>query len=243
MRQLKAADLLGNRASKGALFVAEQLAFQEPRRDGSAVELDESPVPPRTQIVKGASDQLLARARLPADEHGRARRCDSLDLLQHPAESGALPNNLIEIVIPSDLLPQVEILLGQPVFQFGDLLVSLHVLTRERKLISDFTKKTHVGRRILACLPTNDGEHADAVASHDQGNSAIRPHPLGREPYLIRILLLLFEVAMDKGLLVLKHPSKTALCAFELAPGHEVIRARHRFHPHQPESVLIRNVK
>src|SRR5262245_18145838 len=232
MRQLKAPDLLGNRASKGALFVAEQLAFQEPRRDGRAVELDESPVPPRTQIVKGAGDQLLAGARLPADEHGGARRCHSLDLLQHPAQSGALPNNLIEIVIPSNLLPKVEILLGQPVFQFGDLLVSLHILNRERNLVSDFTEKIHVCRRILACLSTNNGEHADAVASHDQGNSAIRPHPLSREPYLIRILLLLFEVAMDKGLVVLKHPSKTALSTSQLAPGDEVIRSRHCFHRH-----------
>src|SRR5262245_40663496 len=116
MRQLKSPDLLGNRASKGALFVAEQLAFQEPRRDGRAVELDESPVPPRTQIVKGASDQLLSGARLAADEHGGARRCDRLDLLQHPAQSGALPNNLIESVIPSSLCPRVELLLGQPFF-------------------------------------------------------------------------------------------------------------------------------
>src|SRR5262245_20065927 len=115
MRQLKAADLLHNCASKGALFVAEQLAFQEPRGDGRAVELDESPVPPRTQIVKGAGDQLLAGARLPADEHGGACRCDGLDFLQHPTESGALPNNLIEIEIASNLLSQVEILLGQPV--------------------------------------------------------------------------------------------------------------------------------
>jgi hypothetical protein len=52
----------------------------------------------------------------------------------------------------------------------------------------------------------------------------------------------LFEVAMDKGLLVLKHPSNTVLCGFELAPGHEVIRTR-RFHRHQPEYVLIGEVK
>src|SRR5262245_37442885 len=116
MRQLKAADLLGNRASKGALFVAEQLAFQEPRRDGRAVELYEGAVPPRTQVVKSSGDQLFAGTRLPADEDGRARRCAILDLLSPPAESCALPNNLIEIVIPSGLLPQVEILLGQPVF-------------------------------------------------------------------------------------------------------------------------------
>src|SRR5262245_3818327 len=71
----------------------------------------------------------------------------------------------------------------------------------------------------------------------------MRAHSFGHEPSLICILQLLFQVAMYKGLLVLKHPSNTALCAFELAPGHEVIRAWHRFHRHQSKYVLIGKVK
>ena len=43
VRQLEAADLLADGAGEGALLVAEQLALQEPRGDGRAVELDEGP--------------------------------------------------------------------------------------------------------------------------------------------------------------------------------------------------------
>ena len=44
--QLEAADLLADGAGEGALLVAEQLALQQPRGDGRAVELDEGAVPP-----------------------------------------------------------------------------------------------------------------------------------------------------------------------------------------------------
>src|SRR5262245_43117319 len=146
MRQLKSPDLLGNRASKGALFVAEQLAFQEPRRDGRAVELDESPVPPGTQVVKGASDQLLSSTRLAADEHRRTSRCNNLDLLQHPAQRGALANDLREVVFGASLLYQVEIFLGQPIFQVGDFPVGLRVFNGDGDLLRDFTEQLNVLR-------------------------------------------------------------------------------------------------
>jgi hypothetical protein len=139
VRQLKAADLLRDRAGEGPLLVAEQLAFQETRGNGRAVELDEGSVPPGTQVVKGAGDQLLACARLATDEHGGVGRGDDLDLLQHPAQRRVLADDLPEVVVGADLLYQVEILLGQPVFQFGDLFVSLKVLNRKRDLVRDLT--------------------------------------------------------------------------------------------------------
>ena len=115
--QLESADFLADGAGEGALLVAEQLALQQPRGDGRAVELDEGPVSPRAQVVQGAGDEFLARAGFAANEHRGVGGGDRLDLLQHPAQGGALPDDLAEVVLGADLLLQVGILLGELVLE------------------------------------------------------------------------------------------------------------------------------
>ena len=66
----------------------------------------------RAQVVKGAGDELLARAGLAADEDGGAGGGDRLDLLEDPAQGGALPDDLAEVVLGADLLLQVGLLLA-----------------------------------------------------------------------------------------------------------------------------------
>ena len=121
VRQLEAADLLADGAGEGALLVAEQLALQQPRGDGRAVELDEGAALARAQLVQGAGDEFLARARFAADEHRGAGGGDGLDLLQNPAQGGALADDLPEVVLGADLLLQVGILLGELVLERLDL--------------------------------------------------------------------------------------------------------------------------
>src|SRR5262249_728524 len=128
MRQLETADFLRDGSGKGSLLVTEQFAFQQPGGDGRAVKLDEGPISPRTQIVQGASNQFLAGARLSLDEHGRAGRRDGLDLLQYPAQCGAVADDFPEVVVGTDLLFQVDVFLSQPFFQFVDLAIGLRVL-------------------------------------------------------------------------------------------------------------------
>ena len=115
--QLEAADLLGDGAGEGALLVAEQLALQQARGDGRAVQLDEGAVPPRAQLVQGAGDEFLARARLAANEHRGVGGGDGLDLLEHPAQGGTVADDLPEVVLGADLLLQVGILLGELVLE------------------------------------------------------------------------------------------------------------------------------
>src|SRR6202011_3800887 len=85
VRQLEAADLLGDCTGEGVLLVAEQLAPQQPGGDGRAVELDEGALPAGAQVVQGTSDESLARARLAENEDGGVGGSDGLDLLQDPA--------------------------------------------------------------------------------------------------------------------------------------------------------------
>src|SRR5207245_2147745 len=88
--ELEAADFLGDGAREGAAFVAEQLRFKQPRRNGGAIDLHESALAAGAQAVDGASDELLARAGLAEDEHGGAGGGDKLHLREGALERGTL---------------------------------------------------------------------------------------------------------------------------------------------------------
>src|SRR4029434_2585530 len=63
--------LLADRgAGEGALFVAEQLRFQQGLRECSAIDCYERSIPAWRPVVDGAGEQLLAGASLAMDEHG-----------------------------------------------------------------------------------------------------------------------------------------------------------------------------
>ena len=108
----------------------------------------------RAQLVQGAGDEFLARARLAADEHRGVGGGDGLDLLQHPAQGGALADDLAEVVLGADLLLQVGILLGELVLERLDLLEGQGVLDGHGHLVGDELQEAHVrrvvGGRLLA---------------------------------------------------------------------------------------------
>src|SRR5207244_6857537 len=93
--ELEAPGLALVRAREGAALVAEQLRLQELTRDRGAVHLDEGRASARRVDVDGAGDQLLAHARLAADEHGDvgAGRLldDALDLAHLRADQQLQP--------------------------------------------------------------------------------------------------------------------------------------------------------
>ena len=85
--ELEAADALGDGAGEGSLFVAEELAFHEARREGAAVDLDERLVGALARGVDGPRDQLLPRAGLTGDEHGSIGRCHVPHVVEHRAQA------------------------------------------------------------------------------------------------------------------------------------------------------------
>ena len=113
-----------------------------------------------TQLVQGAGDELLARARFATNEHRGVGGGDRLDLLQHPAQGGALADDLPEVVLGADLLLQVGILLGELVLERLDLegrldlLEGQGVLDGHGHLVGDELQEAHVrrvvGGRLLA---------------------------------------------------------------------------------------------
>src|SRR2546427_10433989 len=81
MGHLEASDLLRDGPGERAPLAAEELALQEPRRDGGAIDLDEGSLTAAASVVDGARDQFLPRAGLAEHEHGRVGRRDSRHLL------------------------------------------------------------------------------------------------------------------------------------------------------------------
>ena len=67
--------------------------------------------------MKGAGDELLARAGLAADQDGGVGGGDRLSLLEHPAQGRALADDLAEVVLGADLLLQVGLLLAELVLR------------------------------------------------------------------------------------------------------------------------------
>src|SRR5208283_2205650 len=150
--QLETADLLADGAGEGALLVAEQLALQEPRRDGRAVELDKGALAARAQVVKGTGDEFLARARFATNEHRGARWGDGLDLLEDPAQGVASPDDILEIVLGASLLLQVSLLLGELVPQLRNFLEGQGVIDGHRHLIGNELQEADVRRIVGGCL-------------------------------------------------------------------------------------------
>src|SRR5262245_30142864 len=158
--------------------MAEQLALEQPRGYRRAVELNKGPVPPGTQIVEGASDQLFASAHLAADKHRRTSRCNNLDLLQHPAQRGALADDLGEVVFGASLLYQVEIFLGQPIFQVGDFPVGLRVFHGDGDLLRDFTEQLDVLRLEHILAASTDIQRAENALVEQERDRAQHSHSL-----------------------------------------------------------------
>ena len=135
--------------------MAKQLALQEPRGDGRAVELDKGPLAARAQVVKGTGNEFLARARFAANQHRGACGGDGLDLLEHLPQGVASSDNIPEVVLGASLLLQVSLLLGELVLKFRDLLEGQGVIDGHGHLIRNKLQEAHVrrgvGGRLSAC--------------------------------------------------------------------------------------------
>ena len=161
--------------------MAEQLALEQARRDGGAVDLDERPPSAPTQVVNGTGDQLLAGARLAADEHGRVRRRDRLHLVQHAFQRRGLTDDVLEVVLGADLVLEVDLLRGELVLELGDLLERERVLDREGDLArsGDQELRVAIGER-LGAEPA-DAECPQPAVVHRERHAAHRLDAFGEQ--------------------------------------------------------------
>ena len=117
---LEEADVLAVGAGEAPLLVAEDLAFDQVRRDRAAVDREERAGAPPAQVVHGLRDDFLAGAALAGDEHRHRGARDAQDLLIDPAHRGRAAPELAEMALFLQALLEVVGLglqcrrLGQP---------------------------------------------------------------------------------------------------------------------------------
>ena len=99
----EAALLAVGRTGKGAAFVAKQNAFDEVRGDRAAVLHDEGPLCALRRAMNGARNELLAGARLAANEHGEVRSRHLLEDRENLAHSHAVSDEVVELLPPAEV--------------------------------------------------------------------------------------------------------------------------------------------
>ena len=127
--------------------------------------------------------EFLARARLAADEDGGVGGGDGLDLLQHPAQGGALADDLAEVVLGADLLLQVGLLLGELVLERLDLLEGQGVLDGHGHLVGDLLQEVHVRRVVGGRLLGREHQRAQPPPGRGQRQPAVALDPVRLHPF------------------------------------------------------------
>ncbi len=82
------------RPGKGALFMPEDGALDQPLRHGRAVDGDERPIPPLALFVDRAGHQFFTGPRFALDQHRRAGGSNRADDLEHPSNRLAIAQDL-----------------------------------------------------------------------------------------------------------------------------------------------------
>src|SRR5271167_1656543 len=114
VRQLESALSLHQSSRECAPLVPEQLAFQQSGWNGSAVHAHIAARAPGAEVVNGARDQLLPRARLTIEQDAGIRRRNNGDLLQHLLNGGALSDDAFEAVLRAEVRFQIQLLVFDP---------------------------------------------------------------------------------------------------------------------------------
>jgi len=122
--------------------------------DSRTIQFDERTALARAEVVNGAGDELLARTAFAPNEYRGAGGGDRLRLLENAAEGCAIPDDLPEVVLGSDLLLQVGVLLGELLLQRLDLLEGQGILDGPGHLVGNELQEAYVcrlvGERLLA---------------------------------------------------------------------------------------------
>ena len=108
--QFEPADLPRQRAGKGALLPAEQLALDERARNRRAVDAHHDATAPRTLLVNLGRDEFLSGTRFAEQQHRRIGRGHLSRLFEDALDGGASSNDDTGAEALLHLSPEVEIL-------------------------------------------------------------------------------------------------------------------------------------
>src|SRR5258707_9268799 len=144
MGEFQPTDLLADGAGESPLFMPKQFAFEQARRNGSAVEFDKGAVLTPAVVVNSAGDQLLSRTRIAQQQHSRIAGCDRLHQFQNLLQGWAVSNDVLKIQFAANLLFEIQLFLGKFIFQFRDLTVGKGIFNGDCDLACYLSKKIRI---------------------------------------------------------------------------------------------------
>ena len=192
---LEAADPLLVGAGERALLVAEELGFEQVLLERRAVHLDEVPARAQRVVVDGAGDELLAGARLAADQHRRVALRHLLHDAEHALQRAARADDAVEVVdVVLRVAEVVELVAHAP--ELERLLdLDLHLLDLERLLhVVEGADLHRLDRRA----------HRSERGHQDDGGRGMEG--LGRLEHLEAVAAAHLEVAQDDVEVALVQP-------------------------------------
>ena len=168
-------------AGEGALFVAEQLALDERRRQRRAVDPDQRARVPAAAFVQRPGEQLLAGAGRSQQQHARVRRRDLRQPRQRQPQRRALADDVVEVVIGLDLFFQVDVVGLEPGVQ---LLDHRDVGAQRRLLPAALQRAARISRQQLQALDqqSRPASRQPAAVDHERADGrGRRSRPARRE--------------------------------------------------------------
>ena len=151
-----------SRAGERALLVAEQLRLDQAVGQRRAADLDERLLRAQRVVVDRVRDQLLAGARLAANQHGGVGARDLRDLLVDLPHRAAGADDVREVVALAQLLPQVRVLVDQALLVLLDQPLDLDRLRDHRR---DDAEELDAALEVALRLELEiDAERADGSA-------------------------------------------------------------------------------
>ena len=174
---LEAADAALGGAGEGTFFVAKELAFEELRREGGAVDRDHFRGRAAGKVVDQVGDDFLAGAGLAFDEHGGPGGRNLLDKLGNFLDLERFADESVELVGLRDLL--------------GELFVfRLEVAAAERALEQhlDLVEVERLGDEVPSAVAHGlDGGVDRAVGGHHQRERRVGQRERGVEHLHARV--------------------------------------------------------
>src|SRR5262245_49386661 len=103
--------------------MAEKLAFHQPGWNSATVHLDQRAGPTSASAVNLPFNEFFPASRLARDQYVRIRRSRRFNSVEQFEEFRTIPKYLVEIMLPANLISQVDILYREPCLWGFDFLV------------------------------------------------------------------------------------------------------------------------
>jgi hypothetical protein len=127
--------------------VAEHLPFEQRSWNRGAIHFDERTLTPRTAVVNRTRDQLLPCSRFPEQQYGRIGRSNGFHLHEHFPQGAAVPDDVHETVLASDLFLEIQVLVREALFQCLELRIRRGIFDGDGNLAGNLMKQLNLLRR------------------------------------------------------------------------------------------------